>query len=540
MTARRPVVLLAVVGFLVAAVALERGDDAAPPPRPEPLARLAPTVAADDASAATWYCAAGTALGSEDGAAEQVVVLANATASARSATLTAFGSEAQQASTTVEVPADSRVDVAVTDLVAAPWAAVLVEVDGGGVGVEHVLSGPTGTTAGPCSSTVAPTWYLPAGTTVLGVGHWLALFNPFPDEAVVDLTFETDTDTRTPPELQGLVIPGRSVRIVDVAAVVTVREQLATSVVARSGLIVVEQVEAVTDEAELPTSLTATLGAPATAVAWELAEGRALADDVDVQVVVQNPGEVPAEVDVQLLVDDPATNGFVEPYELSIRPGQYAVVDLRQDGRLPAGVGWWAWAESRNGVPVVAAVVVRAGGEAEPVGQVIALGSPVEATRWLAPLGGVGGGTGAVLSVANPSAGEDVTVTVSAVAAGSSTPVAGLVDVPVPAGGRVRFELGDAVDPATLALRVDATGPVAVSRTLVFPEGRGLATTVALAVDGTTSRPVPLVSDDVTSPTVVLDGVAPEEGTGSTATTAADGGATSTTGAAATDTSGAG
>ena len=536
MTARRPVVLLVVLGFLVAAFALERGAEEAPPSLGAPLDRLAPTVAADDAPSATWYCAAGTALGAEEGVAEQVVVLANAAAEDRTATLTAFGSEAQQATTTVDVPAASRVDVAVTELLSAPWASVLVELDGGGVGVEHVLSGPTGTTAGPCSSTVSPTWYLPAGTTVLGVGHWLALFNPFPDEAVVDLTFETDTDTRTPPELQGLVVPGRSVQVVDVAAVVTVREQLATTVEARSGLVVAEQVEAVSDDAELPTSLSVALGAPAAAEAWELADGRALGEDVEVAVVVQNPGEAQAEVDVQLLVDDPATNGFVEPFELSIRPGQYAVVDPGADGRLPPGVGWWAWAESRNEVPVVAALVVRAGGEAEPVGQVIAVGSPLEATRWLLPVGGVADGAGAVVSVANPSAGEDVTVTVSAVAGGSSTPVDGLVDVPVAAGARARLELGDAVDPTALALRVDATGPVVVWRTLVFPDGRGVATTVGLVVAGTSSLPVPLVSDDVTSPTVVLDGVDPGAGTGGTGVP--EGGEGSTTSSAVDDTAG--
>ena len=508
--ARRPVIIVVVLAFLAGAFVLESGSDDAPVLEPPALGELAPTVADASAPTSTWYCAAGTALGTQDGAAEQTVVLSNAADEDRQATLTAFTGEAEQASTVVTLGAGTRTDVAVSDLVNAGWAAVLVEVDGGGVAVEHVLRGPTGTSAGPCSSTVSPSWYLPAGTTVLGVGHWLAVFNPFPDEAVVDLTFETETDTRTPPELQGLVVPGRSVRVVDVAEVVTVREQLATTVVARSGLVVVEQVEAVTEEAELPTALSVTLAAPVPTTTWELAEGRPLAPDVDVQVVVMNPGEVPAEVDVQLLVDDPATNGFVEPYQLSIRPGQYAVVDLRQDGRLPEGLGWWAWAESRNGTPIVAGLVVRAGGDAVPRGQVIALGSPLVGPRWSVPLGGVAGGPATNLSVANPASTESVTVSVRSVVGGSVSDVAGLTDIEVAPGGRVVLELAEAIDPATASLLVEASGPVVVARTTVFPETGGSSTAPAIVwLDGA-ALPQPSVGDAATSPTVVLDGIDPE------------------------------
>ena len=53
-------------------------------------------------------------------------------------------------------------------------------------------------------------WYFADGTTVRGTQQYLALFNPFGDDAIVDVTFLTDTGVQEPDALQGVVVPRRS------------------------------------------------------------------------------------------------------------------------------------------------------------------------------------------------------------------------------------------------------------------------------------------------------------------------------------------
>jgi len=518
MSARRLPILIVVVAFLVGAVALDgRSDDQSTAAAPS-LDRLGPTVPAADAPSSTWFCAAGSATATADGAAEQLLVLTNLSSTPRSAEISAFGDGGQQATRSVELPPSSRTQVAVSSIVQAAWASALVEASGGDVGVEHVLSGPNGRTAGPCASSVSSTWYLPAGSTELGVQHLLALFNPFPDEAVVDLLFETDTDTRQPPELQGLVVPPRSVRVVDVSAVVTVRQQLSTVVTARSGLVIAEQIESVGDDSDVPKGLTTLLGAPSSATAWSFADGRPLADGIDVSFVLFNPGQDAIDAEVQLVVDDPAVNGFVEPYALSVRPGQFSVVDLRQDNRLPSGLGWSAIVRSVSGQPLVAARVVRSVVADGSGGRTMSIGSQVVATEWDLALGGVAGGSPATVAVLNGGA-TDVTVTVTVVSAGEQRPVDGLSDVPIAAGARAVFDLGTAVDPSTTSLRVVASGPVAVERTLRFIDDRGWATYPGLFRGGTAALASPTV---VVAPPVPVAAPAAPAVVDTTAATLAD------------------
>lgn len=509
MRSNRVGIVVVVVAFIVGAVALERGDDGGAPPSATALRAAMPTVPGPEAAAGTWFCAAGTAIGAE-GAAEQLVVIENAADEVRTATLTAYGDQGQTGSQVVEVPAGSRAQVAATSLVSAAWAGVLVEVDGGEVAVQHVLTGSSGRATGPCASAPSRSWYLPVGTTVLDVAHYLVLFNPFPDEAVVDLRFETDQDTRTPPELQGLVVPGRSVRAVDVSAVVTVREQLATEVQARGGLVIAEQVAVHAETADVPEGLAVLLGAPAAAPTWQLPAGPPVADGRTVAVVVYNPNETPAEVDVQVVIDDQDVNGVVEPFEITVRGGQYQVVDLRQDERVPAGVGWTGYAQSRNGVGVVAARLVRDDGTSGPAAEVTTMGAPIGATRWQLPLATVADADPASVVVTNPGAAE-VTVTASTVAGGAVAPVATATDVIVPAGQRRVLDLSPVATVAGASLQVEASGPVVAEAALAWPGDAGSSSWLLLPVEGALAELPAAVVDAGPAPTVVLDGVIPDD-----------------------------
>ena len=525
------VVLAAVVGLVVVDRAATT-DQAGP----DPIERLMPVAAPADAPATTAYCAAGTARGA-DGPAEQIVVMANTTDASREVTVTVFTDEGAPQSETLTLDPLSRQSLRVADVVEARWAGALVEADGGGVAVDHVLSGPTGTSGGPCATSASTSWYFPAGSTLLGVRNRIVLFNPFAQPAVVDVEAETADGRRRPNELQGIFVNPRSVRVVDLDAVVTVRDQVAVVVNARSGLVVAEQLEIVTPDAQvLPASLSVTLGAPAPAPSWYFPLGAPVIDRVTQQYVVFNPTGDVADVDVQILVDDPATNGFVEPFEITIRPGQYAVVDLGEEERVPAGVPLGAYVESINGVPVVAARAIRSGatgaaavaaGVAGP-GTSITVGAPLLATEWVVPFAGARGGNGVRVAVSNLGL-RDTEVTLVAYAGGSSVPLGDAGSLLVRAGNRVEIELAQGVDSTGVFVVVTSAQPVAVERGVDFG-GDGFMVASAVAGASTVSRPSPALPDTSTSPTVVLDGqpsipptFIPPTTAGATATTGVQG-----------------
>ena len=158
-----------------------------------------------ESPSSTWYCAGGTATGEKTGAAEQTIEIANVSDADLTARLTAVPSEGAMVERDVPVPARSRQSIVLSSLVVAPYASAVVEADGGQIAVSHVLTGPTGTSTAACSSAPSASWYFPSGTSEKASANrqLLALFNPFPSDAVVAVTFDTDDGSRcrstTPP-----------------------------------------------------------------------------------------------------------------------------------------------------------------------------------------------------------------------------------------------------------------------------------------------------------------------------------------------------
>ena len=48
------------------------------------------------------------------------------------------------------------------------------------------------------------------------------------------------------------------------------------------------------------------------------------------QIVVFNPTDEVAEVEVEVRLDDPDTNGVPEPFELTIAPNRFSIVNLHE------------------------------------------------------------------------------------------------------------------------------------------------------------------------------------------------------------------
>lgn len=475
-----------------------------------------PTARAEPTLSSTWYCAGGTA--SDDGAADHVVVIANPTDTPRTAAVTVLTGavapapatpeaepEGEESTTTtapttttaapttttapppveqVEVPAHDRVEIRLGDVVDASLAGAVVEVDGGEVAVEHQVTGDLGRATAPCSSTASPTWSFPWGVTTRGNKELMVFMNPFPDDATVDIAFATDEGVRDTARFQGFVVPGRSVVGAFIDQDVTRKAQVSAQVQVRGGRLVIDRIQ-MFDGTDGRRGMTVGLGVPTPAETWVFPAGET-GEGLFEQVVVFNPQEEVAEVEVELLVDDPGELGPPEPFELTVQPGRYASVDLHAEDRVEAEVGHAIVVRSLNGVPVTVERVNAASEPAANEGISSVPGSPFLAPTWYFPAGGpsTDEARDEVLVLLNLGD-QDVTYDLTGFSGGQTIAIQDQQDQVLAAGGRAVIRLGDHIDREDLSVIVSASGPVVAERGLYRIGGLGLSQSLGIpSADG--------------------------------------------------------
>lgn len=268
--------------------------------------------------------------------ANQTLVLANPTSELRhSKIMISVGREAPVVLER-ELKPSTVERVSLSEYGDADITAALVEIDGGGVAVGQLLEGPLGKDFGECVSTTSDVWYFADGITTRDSRYVMSLFNPFPGDAVVDFTFRTPDGIREPKALRGVIVPGRSVVAVDVGAEVTRREHVATMVQTRSGQIVAQRWQTFNGALD-HRGVLSQRGVVSPPLVNVFVLGRK--DDLYQQsLVVYNPSDQPAEVDVAL-VDTPQLAGTIDPFELSLEPNSFRVLELWQESRILDAIG---------------------------------------------------------------------------------------------------------------------------------------------------------------------------------------------------------
>jgi hypothetical protein len=470
--ARIPFVVV-VIAVLAAAFVVER--DTAPEPAAVPGAdtwRAAPLVGDDQVLNSVWYCAAGSA--DAEGPADHTVIIANPGPTDREVEVSAFPGTSDRVTTTVSVPAEGLERVRLGDLVEAPAVAALVEVSGGGVVVSHELVGPLGRDSGPCASTTSATWHFAWGDTSRDARSLVALFNPFPGDAVADFRFVTIDGPRQPQALTGVVVPGHSVVVVDVGAEIARRDQVSATVTTRTGRVVAERLqifddsEEILEEADPRRGLALSLGSPVPMETWVFPSVR-LVENLREAVVVYNPGNATAEVDIEFL---PSAAGLaVEPFELTLAPNSYEVLvladqarlgDLLDDGEVEATVV----VRSLNDVAVVAERVTTVPTTAEAPGVTAGPGIPLVGRRLVVVDPRPSGVDAATLVLWNPDPDELVTGTISVVARGVRRPLDGGGTFELAPAGRLTIDLVQRVTGAgTSILVIESSRPIAAATT---------------------------------------------------------------------------
>lgn len=457
MTTRRvPVVVLLVV--VLAALALVEVDDA-PPGELDVAASFAMPVG-DPAPAlsSTWYCAASVA--DADGDADLAVMVANGGDDPRTGTLTWIPAEGEPVAEPVEVGAHDGVRLVVDEAVPGGAVSAVVELDGGGVTVEHAVDRGGLTSVAPCASAASDRWYLANGATSRDASQELVLFNPFPDDAIVDIVFATDQGADVPEAVQGLPVRARSTTRIELTEVVRRRTVTATSVVARRGRLVVDRVQRF-DGSEGRTGLSLALAAPGLAEVWTFPDGE-YEDGLAERWHIYNPGDADAVVIIEVVPD----SGEVPvPVERTVPARSQLVVDAAEAAPVPAGVGHSSTVRVVNGVGVVAERELSAAPPSSRRGWSSTVGSPLAGERWLLAAGEGSGQVSERLVVHN-AATEPVRFSVTALAGGRTTTVDGLSGVELGPAARREIDMGEVLAGSPLPLVVEADGPVVVERDL--------------------------------------------------------------------------
>ncbi len=497
---RRIPVLVGLAALVGAALLLDPlGAPLAPESVALTAAALGPLATPEDSGSSTWFCAGGSATGS--GSAEQTVTIANPTADRVAGVLQVFveGFDAQRVP--VSVGAHDQSQVVLSSVAKGQWAAALVELDHGGVVVSHEVRGVGGWDSDRCSSRASTQWYFPWGQTSPqdGSALRLALFNPFPAEAVLDITFDTDDGYRAPEALQGFLVPARRLVTVDVTAIVPVRQRISTTVVARSGRVVVDRIQSLTGT-DKKVTLDVTPGAVAPAISWYFADGRVDAATFE-RIAIFNPSAEMAEVEVS--VDRPQTGREIgiEPFVLQIPAQSYGEVVLNDEGRIPKPLRHSTTVRSLNRVPVVAERIQLSGSVvaavalaadialgtkvpasasspssgddttlgALPAGLSASLGSPVVATDWIVVMATRADVGAATLVITNALTDQPVDLAITAWGNGRAVPI----ELPaasrqLAARARTEVPLAFAAASGPLLVRVSASGPIVVDTVAVF------------------------------------------------------------------------
>ena len=148
--------------------------------------------------------------------------------------LDGFGGEGPEGTLEVALAEGTTQVVDVAESLGAEARSVMVESDAPVV-VEHRTSSEAGGDQAPCSTFSSDSWYFPAVVTSRDATASLALFNPFPGDASVDVEVALDTGVRKPAALSGLVMPAGTTSFVDLGESVQRRDQFSVTVRTRSG-----------------------------------------------------------------------------------------------------------------------------------------------------------------------------------------------------------------------------------------------------------------------------------------------------------------
>jgi hypothetical protein len=383
---RRAPILLVVIAALGAAAVAQHGTSPSNTTSATRPAAGGVGVAASAVVSSAWYCAEGTS--QPGGRADETVVVASMATTSIEATMTVMpGGSSQPVSRTLRLAPGEQTSIRVADVLATPEPGVVVETTGGRAAVSHRLDHGHDFAVEPCTRAASPDWYFAAGTTVPGSEHDLALFNPFGEDAIVDVSFLTDTGPQEPDALKAVVVARRSRVTIPVQDSVLRQARIATQVHARVGRIVVEHTQifdgTAPDNGPARTGIAVSLGAIAPSAQWRIPSGTTRNGGA-ASLSLANFASSEAKVEVHVVL---VGNQKLAPQSVAV-PAR-GVVSTDVTARVPLGTDYAVTATATDAggraVPVVAEILTSWVPSSPTPGIASTLGTTVDARRWIVP-----------------------------------------------------------------------------------------------------------------------------------------------------------
>jgi hypothetical protein len=396
----------------------------------------------------SWFCPGVPADGA-DGRSGTVTVF-NSADTALHGRLTVLRLNGEPITQELEVPPFDSVSRRLDELVESRYAAAFVEVDGGGGLVEQRATDAAGESVAACANASATSWFLGAGDTLDGSVEQLVVSNPHDNPAVIEVRLATERGVRVPEAYQGFAVPARSVRLIDVNAIIGDQTRIGVSVVASRGRVVVGRSQRL-DTAERR-GYVMSLAAPAVRDQWWFVYGER-ADNVVENYYLYNPGEEDAVV-TPVLLGFRQPRGMEPPEAITVPDGEVVEFRIADVAGLPADGPHSVVFGTEPATPVVVERVLTRTIENVPTTG-ITLGATSRpdgyvANTWYVGLGPQAATTGA-LALYNNTGAESV-VTLQAITPQGVRTVPGLGELRV-APGAIRY--------------VDLTNPVTIGNQLI-------------------------------------------------------------------------
>jgi hypothetical protein len=341
MTGRRLPLVVVLVGLLVAGLAI--GDRRVPADAGVKTPGVPASTPPAGVRSSAWYCAGGPV---GRGPSADRVTISDVGSHAVRVAIDVMVAGHDVAEHLITIAARSSTTVPVARFSRAPTAALVVQPLGGGVVVEQGFAVNGDVAMAPCATRASSSWYFAAGSSVGGAQTSLSIFNPFADDAVVDVEAFSENGFREPDSLQGIDVSHGSRVVVRLDQAVAEQRIVAVAVQARGGSLVVATQSVLVPGTGGLASASISLGALAPASTWMFADNRSLAGATQ-QLVLADPGDADATARVTVVADVPTA---IAPRVVRVPATTAVAVDFSRV--VPVGVAYTLVVNSV--VPVVA------------------------------------------------------------------------------------------------------------------------------------------------------------------------------------------
>jgi hypothetical protein len=308
----------------------------------------------DKAAASTWFCSGVPATADGTGA----FVVSNPTDSPLQAVVSVVSVLGKPTRRSIAIPVRGHVDVPSIEAGAGAFAAATIEISGVGGLAEQVAITPQGTASSPCSSAPSSKWYLAEGSSALGDSLTITLYNPYPADAIVDLSFADEEGVRAAsPKYKARVIPGRSLATFPVSDVILRKRIVAVAADVRSGLVVMGRHQIYGGQDSKRSGVANGVAIPSASTSWRFANNQkgsgsaqrfavfnpSRDSEITVNATILPAENVPAPDPTDLVAADPTDPGVdpaadpaadkpgppvPKPLTITVGPQQVGEIDL--------------------------------------------------------------------------------------------------------------------------------------------------------------------------------------------------------------------